>query len=169
MCFNVEKCKYMLVGASSRAKRSHLNGITMELTSGGERRSLERTKSERDLGIRVTENFGLVRPSIVSCQQSQRRPRPTQVSTQAMDTRVVQAAVHITCQTAPGILIVSVEPVQKERRRHDRTNPEESNQAGPEPQRRRVRRTTSSASLDNTGAETGARRSHRILQVHQRA
>ena len=58
MCFNVEKCKYMLVGASSRAKRSHLNGITMELTSGGERRSLERTKSERDLGIRVTENLG---------------------------------------------------------------------------------------------------------------
>ena len=57
MSFNVDKCKYMIVGSSSRAKRHGLTAPTMEATHGGTRVNLERTKCERDLGILVSENL----------------------------------------------------------------------------------------------------------------
>ena len=57
MSFNVDKCKYMIVGPSSRAKRQHLGTLTMDSTDEGARRDLVRTKCERDLGILVTDNL----------------------------------------------------------------------------------------------------------------
>ena len=57
MEFNTDKCKYMLIGQSSRTKRNHLAQLTMESKPDGKRITLERTKCERDLGIMVNENL----------------------------------------------------------------------------------------------------------------
>jgi len=57
MEFNTDKCKYMLIGPSSRTKRHHLAQLTMDSNPDGKRITLERTKCERDLGIMVNENL----------------------------------------------------------------------------------------------------------------
>ena len=100
MSFNVDKCKYMIVGPSSRAKRQHLGTLTMDSTDEGARRDLVRTKCERDLGILVTDNLSWTAQATSAANKANFVLGQLKRELQALDNRIMQGSVHIARQAS---------------------------------------------------------------------